>query len=201
VSDRPRAPWGRFVVVALLVVLDLVTKAWIFGLVGPWESGAVVPPEAWERDHHGHGRLVLVESWFALMRSENPGAAFGQLGSFPHALVGGRVLAVLLLGWLLWRTERTRPWQLAAFVLILSGALGNLYDNLFLDVPGDGHPYGLVRDWIDVYFTRWDYHFPTFNVADACITVGAVLLLLTGFGKEPEPEAAEEPEAPREAAA
>jgi lipoprotein signal peptidase len=36
-----------------------------------------------------------------------------------------------------------------------------------------------------VYFGVWNYHFPTFNVADSCITVGAVLLLLTSFRREP----------------
>ena len=77
-------------------------------------------------------------------------------------------------------------------VLILAGALGNLYDNLFYEplVPVPDKPYGPVRDFIDVYFEVWDYHFATFNVADSCITVGAVLLLLTGlFGrKDPEPK-------------
>jgi signal peptidase II len=42
-----------------------------------------------------------------------------------------------------------------------------------------------VRDFIDVYFAAFDWHFPTFNVADSCITVGAVLLLGTSlFGRE-----------------
>ena len=57
--------------------------------------------------------------------------------------------------------------------------------------------YGAVRDFIDVYTPQWrdtlpwGAHFPTFNVADSCITVGAVLLLLSGFGdsKKDEPEA------------
>jgi lipoprotein signal peptidase len=47
-----------------------------------------------------------------------------------------------------------------------------------------------VRDFIDVYFARWDWHFPTFNVADACISVGAVLLLAASFlAREPAPRA------------
>jgi signal peptidase II len=66
-------------------------------------------------------------------------------------------------------------------VLILAGALGNLYDNLFLAAPGAAHPFGLVRDFIDVYFRAFDWHFDTFNVADACICVGAAILLLQGL--------------------
>jgi signal peptidase II len=38
-----------------------------------------------------------------------------------------------------------------------------------------------VRDFIDVYFAFRDWHFPTFNVADSCITVGAVFLFLSSF--------------------
>ena len=74
-------------------------------------------------------------------------------------------------------------------MLILSGALGNLYDNLFQPIPAaEGRPFGPVRDFIDVYFGIWDWHFPTFNVADSCISVGAVLLILSGFGAEAEEE-------------
>jgi signal peptidase II len=46
-----------------------------------------------------------------------------------------------------------------------------------------------VRDFIDVYFASWDWHFPTFNVADSCITVGAALLLLSGLFSRSEPAA------------
>ena len=68
-------------------------------------------------------------------------------------------------------------------VLVLAGALGNLHDNLFLE-RHSGETFGWVRDFIDVYFSRWAWHFPTFNVADSCITVGAVLLLLSGLEAE-----------------
>ncbi len=38
-------------------------------------------------------------------------------------------------------------------------------------------PFGPVRDFIDVYFSYWDWHFPTFNVADSAISVGALVLI------------------------
>ena len=50
-----------------------------------------------------------------------------------------------------------------------------------------------MRDFIDVYFSRWDWHFPTFNVADSCITVGAVLLFVSSFFGNPD-DPAEDPE-------
>ena len=72
-----------------------------------------------------------------------------------------------------------------ALVLVLAGAVGNLYDNLFTPARREGARFGEVRDFIDVYFARWDWHFPSFNLADACISVGAVLLLATSlFGRE-----------------
>ncbi|HKX46747.1 MAG TPA: signal peptidase II, partial [Planctomycetota bacterium] len=94
--------------------------------------------------------------------------------------VAGRGIAVLVLAWLV---ARARPGQAlvnAALVLVLAGAAGNLWDNLF-QAREAGQAFGAVRDFISVYFAAWDYHFPTFNVADSCITVGAVLLLVSGF--------------------
>ncbi|MEM8713891.1 MAG: signal peptidase II, partial [Planctomycetota bacterium] len=130
------------------------------------------------------------------MLNLNYGAAFGKASGAPWLLVGGRCLASLFLIWLIFRTPRGQRVYLAALVLILSGALGNLYDNFFYvpspDFPGviPDRAFGPVRDFIDVYFYGWDWHFPTFNVADSCITVGAVLLLASGFFGTKEPAAA-----------
>ena len=57
-----------------------------------------------------------------------------------------------------------------AFSLILGGAIGNLIDRIV---------YGYVIDFIQVHYHQWFY--PAFNVADSAITVGAVILVLTGF--------------------
>ncbi|MFN0006735.1 MAG: signal peptidase II [Planctomycetota bacterium] len=175
----------RLSISAIIVVADLWSKSAVFAwLEGLQDRGQLV------RDMHGHQRHVLLEGgdgWLTFMLSRNPGAAFGQLDSFPWFLVLGRGAAALFLVWLIARTPRTRPWFAAALVLVLGGALGNLYDNLFLDFPDDAHPFGLVRDFIDVYFRVFDWHFPTFNVADSCISVGAVLLLLSSFKSEKKP--------------
>lgn len=179
---RARTILLRLSVSAAIVVADLWTKKAVFAWLERLQDNAELV-----RDVHGHQRLVLLEGgdgWLTFMLSRNPGAAFGQLDSFPWFLVVGRAAAALFLVWLISRTPKTRPWFAAALVLVLGGALGNLYDNLFLDFPDDSHPFGLVRDFIDVYFRVFDWHFPTFNVADSCITVGAVLLLLSSFKSE-----------------
>jgi signal peptidase II len=176
--------WRRFVAVALIVALDLATKSAVFGwLAAQSDAGALTP------DVHGHGRIVLIDDWLGLMKSCNAGAAFGMLTEFPHVLVWGRLAACLLLLWLLLRADKTARASFVANVLVVAGALGNLADNLGLGCQQDGHPYGLVRDFIDVWFHApawgWDWHFDTFNVADSCITVGAILWILAGLFEKP----------------
>lgn len=178
----PRMLLARAAGVAALLALDLSSKAAVFAWLGELGArGALVA-------HHcglgEHLRRPLAGEWLAFSLSRNPGAAFGQLSGIPHVLVVGRIAAALVLGWLLVRDVPGRRSGTLALVLILAGALGNLYDNLFLAEPGSGHPYGLVRDFIDVYFRSLDWHFDTFNVADSCICVGAAILIFQGlFGK------------------
>ncbi len=57
--------------------------------------------------------------------------------------------------------------------LVLAGALGNLADRLLR---------GYVIDFIDIYIGK--YHWPSFNVADSCISIGAVLLIYIFFFKK-----------------
>ena len=67
-----------------------------------------------------------------------------------------------------------------ALSLVLGGAFGNLVDRVF---------YGYVIDFIDVYYASW--HWPTFNVADSAITIGAALLLLDAFATHKKDQPAE----------
>lgn len=189
----------RFLIVALLVALDLWSKAGVFAYLSQHPASAVV-------DDHGHERVALLGNWLAIMRSLNPGMAFGLFGDAQTVLVIGRLIAVAVLGWMLWKHERIRSASGAALVLVLAGALGNLYDNLFMGdvkewLSGDAPlAFGRVRDFIDVYFGVWDYHFATFNIADSCITVGAVLLLLFWGRDERAAKAAERAGGPHLAA-
>ncbi len=109
----------------------------------------------------------------------NPGAAFG-IDVGPASRVVFITLTIVALGALYWMyrtTPRDHRVQLTALALISGGALGNLVDRL-------RSPAGVV-DFIDVGLggTR----FWTFNVADAGITVGAILLAISLWA-EPEPE-------------
>lgn len=192
-DERPDAAqlWTRFGWVALLVALDLWSKAAVFGWLTPLRDRGELPL------HHcgllSHPRYPLVGDWLGFMISTNPGAAFGRLGDMPYLLVGGRIVAASFLIWLILRATPRKPWVAAAFVLILGGALGNLYDNLLLGLPHQGRPFGPVRDFIDVYFGFLDWHFPTFNAADSCITVGATILVLNGLFTRKKDSGASQP--------
>ncbi|MBK7644204.1 MAG: signal peptidase II [Planctomycetes bacterium] len=178
-NDRPGAAvlLNRFAWVALLVAADLWSKSAVFAWLQPLEGQ--LPRHACGL--FGCRTYPLLGDWFSFRLSRNPGAAFGKFGDMPYLLIGGRIAASLFVAWLILRSSPRRPWVSMAFTLILAGALGNLYDNLFLAEAGSGHPFGLVRDFIDVYFGVWDWHFPTFNVADSCISVGATILVLNGL--------------------
>ncbi|MGH9062756.1 MAG: signal peptidase II [Acidimicrobiales bacterium] len=97
----------------------------------------------------------------------NQGAAFSLFRGFTLWIVAiGLVLVCVLLA--VSRRMGTRSGSVA-IGLVLGGAVGNLADRLF---RANG---GAVIDWI---YTRY---WPTFNVADACIVVGAILLILSGW--------------------
>ncbi|MCA9000843.1 MAG: signal peptidase II [Planctomycetes bacterium] len=200
----PKPPLWRhlvaLVVVALLVGVDLYSKSKVM----PWlearmveyadfHDGYPLPEPRLQRDSHGHQRYPVVGDWLAAMHNLNYGAAFGQGGAWQNILVPGRCIAVLVLGLLIVRAPRRRRLYLSALVLVMAGALGNLYDNLFYEplILTPGKTFGPVRDFIDVYFAVWDWHFATFNVADACISVGVCLLLISTFLAPKEPEAIE----------
>ena len=190
-QPQPSVPVTRhlwaLLVVAMLVGLDLWSKSqvmpWLEVRMTEFQSfrEGPLPEPMLQRDAHGHERHPVAGNWLAWMHNLNYGAAFGRGGGIQKILVPGRILAILVLFVLVFRAPPKRKIYFGALVLVLSGALGNLYDNLFYKplIPNPDKPFGPVRDFIDVYFEVWDWHFATFNVADACISVGVVLLLLS----------------------
>ena len=112
---------------------------------------------------------VVIRGFLQFIYTENPGIAFGQLqegGSFGRwFFVVLAVLAAIAVFYYFMRTPRNDDRVLGACALLLAGILGNLTDRARL---------GYVIDFIVLH--AGDYHWPTFNVADASITVGALLL-------------------------
>jgi len=128
---------------------------------------------------------VEVLPFFNLSLSYNPGAAFSFLAGasgwqrwfFSVLALGVSVFIVL---WIK-RLQAHERWTAAGLALILAGAIGNLIDRLL---------YGHVVDFIQLYYDR--FYWPTFNIADSAITVGAVILVVHTlfFGSETAGKAA-----------
>ena len=112
---------------------------------------------------------VLIRGFLQLIYTENPGIAFGQLqegGSFGRwFFVVLASLAAIAVFYYFLRTPGNDDRLLGACALLLAGILGNLTDRVRL---------GFVVDFIVLH--AGDYHWPTFNIADASITIGALLL-------------------------
>ncbi|MCS6764843.1 MAG: signal peptidase II [Candidatus Protistobacter heckmanni] len=117
-----------------------------------------------------YGQTMVLAKHLNLVLVGNPGAAFSFLaaaGGWQRWLFAGlAVVAALAMVWLLKRHADQKVFCFALSML-LGGAVGNLIDRLWI-----GH----VVDFIDFYVGDW--HWPTFNLADSAITLGAALLVL-----------------------
>ena len=119
----------------------------------------------------GETRPVL--PCFNLTYRLNPGVAFSMLDHIKggrYLLSAVAVIVVIFILSLFWRGKnpKGRIGKLS-LGLIMGGALGNMLDRL---LP----PHYAVVDFIDCYWKT--HHWPAFNVADSCITIGAFLLLI-----------------------
>lgn len=154
-----------------LVAVDLISKSWAHRAA----AGGDVP---------------VLGSWLSLRQVHNPGGVFGLGQNLTVPLTILRAAAAVFLTVLVARQPGRNRMGVFTLGLLLAGALGNLYDNLsrWAPWPGNGH----VRDFIQVDLgpapsfwpqELWPFHpWPVFNVADACITTGFVLLL-TGLAR------------------
>jgi signal peptidase II len=119
------------------------------------------------------GTRDVVRGFLRLWHVRNSGAVWGFFqghdgGLIPKIITGLAVVALLIVLFFFLRAGREMKLELVAYAAILGGALGNIVDRLRL---------GYVVDFLDVYVKNW--HWPTFNVADSCITVGVLLLALS----------------------
>lgn len=143
--------WPWLGIALVIILFDQFTKTLILG-------------------HFELGDSRTVTSFFNVVRVHNTGAAFsflaGASGWQRWFFVGLGAVATVFIVWMLRRhgEQRLFCWALS---LILGGALGNVIDRLL---------HGYVVDFIQVHYGGW--YFPSFNVADSAITIGAGLLIL-----------------------
>ncbi|HGJ5873205.1 MAG TPA: signal peptidase II [Arsenophonus apicola] len=112
--------------------------------------------------------------YFNLAYAQNPGAAFSFLADkggwqrWFFAFVAIVICVVLIV--MMYRQSVNKKLSNIAYALVIGGALGNLCDRLV---------HGFVVDFIDFYVGDW--HWPTFNIADMAICIGAALIILDSF--------------------
>ena len=131
------------------VILDQITKALVINFFNLYDSVALLP---------------MINLTFVV----NYGFAFGLLNnpSLNQILVSSVILAIIIYFLYLLIKTQDKIFQLT-LTLILAGALGNFIDRIFR---------GFVIDFIDIYIGK--YHWPAFNIADSCITLGFVVLMI-----------------------
>lgn len=120
------------------------------------------------------GDRSIISNFLNFSYAQNTGVAFSMLDEQGDAGRWGLSIVAMIAGVLVlyffWRTPRSDDRLLGALALLLAGIAGNVVDRLRL---------GFVIDFIDVQFGSW--HYPTFNVADMAICIGAGLLILDLF--------------------
>lgn len=131
------------------------------------------------------GDRSIISNFLNFSYAQNTGVAFSMLDEQGDAGRWGLSIVAMIAGVLVlyffWRTPRSDDRLLGSLALLLAGIAGNVVDRLRL---------GFVIDFIDVQFGSW--HYPTFNVADMAICIGAGLLILDlFFSKRKQAQAAQ----------
>jgi signal peptidase II len=135
-------------VAAAILVVDQLTKWWALNVLDD-------------------GPISIIGDFLVLRLVRNPGAAFNSLQGSGVLIAVLAIAIVLVLVRVSGSAEHRH--EAVVFGLILGGAAGNLVDRIF---RADGFLNGEVVDWVDLWLI------PTFNVADASLTVGAAIAIL-----------------------
>lgn len=120
--------------------------------------------------------LEVIPNFFYITYAKNTGMAWSMLSGHQAFFC---LAATVAIGVMLWYLIYKSPSKLTriSLALMISGAAGNLIDRLFL---------GFVRDFLNFYI--FGYDFPIFNVADSCLTIGVIILIIASFVEEKKNE-------------
>lgn len=146
---------GQIALIIGAIALDVVTKLIIKTNVSYLEA------------------IPVIDGFFNIVYVLNPGAAFGFLRGLDDSyrqifFIVVTLIAIVFILYLM-NNEKNKL-SAYAFALVLSGAIGNLIDRIHTSY---------VVDFLDFYIGS--YHWPAFNVADSCITIGIAILLIDSF--------------------
>ncbi|MFC4409282.1 signal peptidase II [Chungangia koreensis] len=138
-------------IAAIIVILDQWTK-WL--VVQQMEIGE---------------RVSIVEPYIALLSHRNKGAAWGMLEG--QMWLFYIVTAAVVVGILYYfhTHGKDQPLLKVSLMVLLGGAVGNFIDRLLR---------GEVVDFVDILIPVVNYDFPIFNVADAALTIGVIMMII-----------------------
>lgn len=138
----------QIIIILLIVAADLLTKYLLVPVM--MQAGGSVP---------------VIGSWFHLTYVENTGASFGIFqNSVPFFIAVTAVVLVVGIVFMI-KTRKTQSVFLkVSLSLVIGGAIGNFYDRVV---------FGYVRDFLDFRLPFWHW---VFNIADACLVIGSIML-------------------------
>lgn len=137
----------------LLISIDFISKYLVINLIS-------------------NKTIIIIKNFLKFLYVKNTGAAFGIMSGNIIILV---IVTLILLFYIIKEVKNNvdNKWTLLSYLLILSGAIGNLIDRVFR---------GYVVDFIS--FTLFNKEMAVFNIADSYITIGVFLLIILLFKKE-----------------
>jgi signal peptidase II len=142
-----------------VVFLDRASKAWIESRPADYFPRAIIP------------------NFIDIISSRNPGIAFSFFADTSstatrYLLILGSVAIIGIIAWLLVASRHLNSLSAAGLALLLAGATGNVTDRIV---------HGAVTDFLQVWLKFLPWHifnpWPTFNVADSAVTIGAILIV------------------------
>ncbi len=156
-SFNPKNTLIALSLICLLVATDLITKKYIINFL-----------------FHTNMAVYPVCKGFNLVIVFNRGISFGLFQNYAFSNIIFIILSsCIAISIFIYAILKTRGLKLYSFIIITGGAIGNIYDRIYV---------GAVRDFLDFYIK--DYHWPAFNMADSFICIGAVLYLINSMIKK-----------------
>ena len=155
------------IVAAIAIILDQLTKIIVRRVIAT------------------RGPIEVIKGWFNITYAENTGMAFGIFRGWNPAFI---IISIAAIGFIFvyYSKFRASKWMMVSLGLLLGGAMGNLIDRIAFGHVTD---FAQLRWWF--IRLRW---WPSFNVADSCVVIGAAILILEMFGRSEPVDSVDHPE-------
>jgi len=157
----PMPRWTLLIGVVALAVVDIASKYVVFAILG-------------EPQYAAHDK-ALIPGFLYMTTRYNTGFSWGMFRGIPGLLSAFINLGILgAVGYVFFFTRRipVNRWTVAVGMLVMGGALGNLYDRIF---------HTGVRDFIDFVIPLVKFDYPVFNAADVFIVAGVIIVFLEPY--------------------